>query len=187
MKSSKIQIFIVILLLATLTLACRMNVGGPKPDEEILVSPDTAAEITKDLNSAGVDTQAGNSIVLSFSQEELTSYLTYEVDTSTYGVTNPQVFLEDGLILIYGQFEQNLISGNLKITLQPYLDSSGTLKVDLVSVDLGPVPAPDSLLNSLSGTLDQSLQNIVGSLPEGYQISSIEITNGLMTIVAEKI
>ena len=59
--------------------------------------------------------------------------------------------------------------------------------MELVSVDLGPIPAPESLLSSLSSTIDQSLQDALINIPEGYQINSIEIAHGLMTITAHKI
>ena len=187
MTNIKTKFLLILMLLASLTIACRMNIGGPKSTEEILVSADSASGVTEAFDSAGDNILVGSPFVLTFSQEEITSYLFYEMGTSSYGITKPQVFLEDGLIVIYGQFDQDFITANAKVTLKPYLDPSGTLKLDLVSVDLGPIPAPDSLLSSLSSTIDQSLQKALVTIPEGYQINSIEIANGLMTIIAQKL
>jgi len=186
MKKIQTRVFLILLLLAFTTIACRLNIGGPKPDQEILVSPDSADQIIENLNSVSENTLEGGPFALTFTQDQLTSYLAYEVDTSAYGITNPKVLLEDGQIVVYGQLEQNLITADIKLILKPYIDPSGVLNMDLASVDLGPIPAPDSLLSSLSNTIDQSLQQAFVEIPDGYQITSIEIVDGVMTISAQK-
>jgi len=186
MKKTQTSIFLILLLLSLTTIACRLNVGGPEPDQEVFISPNSADQIMEDLNSVTENTSEGGPFTLSFTQDQLTSYLVYEVDTSAYGITNPKVLLEDGQIVIYGQLEQNLITANVKLILKPSIDPSGSLKLDLTSVDLGPIPAPDSLLSNLSQTIDQSLQQAFVEIPDGYQITSIEIVDGVMTITAQR-
>ena len=187
MTNIRKKYFLTILLLAGITISCRMNFGGPKPAEEIQVSPDAANNVVNTIQTVDEDLLTGASFTLTFSQDELTSYLVYRMDTSAYGISDPQVSLKDGLIVIYGQINQDFITANAQITLKPYVDSSGTPKMELVSIDLGPIPAPESLLSGLSSTIDQSLQDALINIPEGYQINSIEIAHGLMTITAQKI
>ena len=185
MKNKRINLILFLLLLTFLTIACRLNIGGPKPDQELNVSPDFANQMEEDLNSSTENVAEGNPVELTFTQDQLTSYLLYEVDTSVYGITNPQVYLEEDQIIVYGQVEHDFITADAKIILRPYIDS-GIPRMDVVSVDLGPIPAPDTLLNSLSDTIDQTLLQTLAEIPEGYQITSVVIANGSMTITAQK-
>jgi hypothetical protein len=59
------------------------------------------------------------------------------------------------------------------------------LKIELVSADLGPLPAPNGLKEIISSTIQEAYTGALGPVATGFRIQSVTIADGAMTIVGQ--
>jgi hypothetical protein len=71
------------------------------------------------------------------------------------------------------------------VRVEPIIDAEGQLKLRLVEAKVGPIPAPELLMESLSAVLTEALTGSIGSLATGMRLTSVAIANGEMSIVGE--
>jgi hypothetical protein len=70
--------------------------------------------------------------------------------------------------------------------LQVRVDENGELKFDIVSGEVGNMPAPDALLNSVDTLLNQTLTGSIAPQVTGFRVETANITDGLITISGQK-
>jgi hypothetical protein len=70
--------------------------------------------------------------------------------------------------------------------MQAKIDKNGQPKLNLVSADFGPLPAPAGLLDSLSSVLNEAYTGSIGPYVTGFKIESIYIGDGMITITGKK-
>lgn len=106
-------------------------------------------------------------------------------------LTDPdaQVQLQDavvsftgGNIVLNARVVQPL-SADLSITVRPYV-AGGELAFDLQQASLGSLPVPEPILSVVEGTLNTSLDQALNSVPAGFQLLSVTVGEGTITVVA---
>lgn len=164
-------------------MACTINLGGPEPPgPPIPVSTAEAGQLMDSWSS--LDVLAGE-ITLLFSEQQVTSYLAARLAAEEDPVLrDPQVFLREGELHIYGTADQGPFVARVLLAIAPRLDQAGALSFDVISADFGPLPAPDALRNSLSSFLTEAFTGTLGPLATGLRISSVSIADGQIAIVA---
>ncbi len=100
-------------------------------------------------------------------------------------IGDPQVYLRDGQIQIYGIFEQGILKSSALFRVEPEIDVDGQLSLNVVEASVGPIPAPQILMETISVVLTEALTGTFGSLATGIKITSIAISQGEMAIVGE--
>ena len=60
-----------------------------------------------------------------------------------------------------------------------------TTSFELTTAEVGPIPAPGALKDSVSAILTEAFTGTLGSLATGIRVTSLAITNGEMAIVGE--
>lgn len=95
---------------------------------------------------------------------------------------NAVVSFTGGNIVLNAQVLQPL-SADLSITVRPYV-SSGELAFDLQQASLGSLPVPEPILSVVEGTLNASLYQALNTVPAGFQLLSITLGEGTITVVA---
>jgi hypothetical protein len=89
------------------------------------------------------------------------------------------------MIEIYGHTQQGVLAADVLITVTPVLQPDGTISFDVTSADLGPLPAPASLRQSVSAMLTEALTSPLGSLATGFRITTLVVDGGEVAVVGE--
>lgn len=169
------------------TLACQIDVGGPQsPGEPIPISTAAAEEISRAWESALAGAVSSGTLTLLLNETQVTSYLALRLEAQENpALRDAQVFLREGLIQVYGITERGALKASVLITVAPQLGADGSLSFDVTSADVGPLPVPDTLRQSVSTILTEAFTSPLGSLATGFRITSLAIAEGQIAIVGE--
>ena len=184
------QIFISTLILTS--LACTIFVGGPDYSTlaPIPVSAEAAESIKEELRrafEAGLETGV---VTFNITEPQITSYLAQRLQTDqalqqtdrTPLITDPQVYLRDGQMQIYGKTQQGIFAANIGIIVSVGVDEAGQPKIEIVSADFGPFPAPEGVKDAITALIREAYTGSLGPVATGLRIETIAIANGLMTV-----
>lgn len=97
-------------------------------------------------------------------------------------LSNIQLFLRDGQVQLYATTESDPNSTAVQITATVAVTEAGQLQFNVVSAQLGNFPIPDSILTSISDSINNALNGQGTSGAENIHITSIIIAEGYMTI-----
>ena len=183
MKQNKI--IIIMLAALAITLACTIFVGGPDyPEPPIPISADAVLSLQEQIKAAVEAGAASGEVVLLINEVQLTSYLAYKnLDDPSPMFTDPQVYLRDGQMRIYGKTQQGNFTANIGIVLAVGLDAEGNPELQLASADFGPFPLPEGLNKAITAVIEEAYTGALGPVATGFRIQSISIADGVMTIV----
>ena len=101
---------------------------------------------------------------------------------SDFSIQNPQVLIQNNQVEIYGLVQKGSFSANARLVIDVSVDQMGQLQIALTSADLGPIPIPDSYLESIKSSIDSLMNNYVRPMTSGYQIVSVNLAEGVITI-----
>jgi len=181
-----------LLSLVLTSLACVVFVGGPDYSSlpPIPVSADAAASIKTEIQRA-VEAAAGTGVItVNLTEPQITSYLAARLQTEASLqqsdkkplITDPQVYLRDGKMQIYGKTQQGLFTANIGIIVNVGVDANGQPQIDIASADFGPFPAPKGLRDAITAMVKEAYTGSLGPVATGLRIESISIANGVMTV-----
>jgi len=174
-------------LLAAAQLACQLDLGGPEPLGAPIGVIEGSAEELSDSWKQAIDSAADSGeIIVVINETQLTSLIAKRLNESENPVLiSPQVFLRDQAIHIYGFTEQGVIRASILITVAPVIDAEGMITFELSGAEVGPIPAPEGVKDAISALLTEGFTGPIGTLATGIRVTSLEIDNGVMTIVGE--
>lgn len=192
MKQTKYALPILLITLLLTSLACTIFVGGPNLSDlpPIPVSAEAAESIKEEIRrafEAGVQTGV---VTFNLTEPQITSYLAIRLQSDqnlqqgdkTPLITNPQVYLRDGQMQIYGKTRQGIFAANIGIIVSVGVDESGQPKIEIVSADFGPFPAPEGLKEAIAAIIREAFTGPLGPVATGLRIETIGIANGVMTV-----
>ena len=182
MKKSRFTL--VMLFLLSSTLACRMNIGGPKPTGlPIPISTEAAGSLQQQFQQAMQGSEQNGQLTLVVNESQLTSLLAAKLATLPEPfLTEPQVYLRDGQIQIYGKAARGYFEANVGVVLTASIDSNGQPLVEITSADFGPIPMPEDFTSSISSMVQEAYAGALGPLATGFKLESIVIAEGLMSL-----
>jgi hypothetical protein len=123
-------------------------------------------------------------LVISVSESQITSLLAAKLaEKPSPLLTDPQVYLRDGQIQIYGKASQGPIQVNVRIVISASVDSTGQPAIAVVSTDFGPLPAPEGLNKTVTALVQEAFTGALGPAAIGFRLESITIADGTMTMV----
>lgn len=189
-KQFALPVFLLVLVLTS--LACTIFVGGPDYSSlpPIPVSAEAAQSIQDELKRA-VEAGAQTGVVtINLTEPQITSYLAARMqsDPSLQQedkkplITDPQVYLRDGKMQIYGKTQQGIFTANIGIIVGVGVDANGQPLIEIESADFGPLDAPEGLKNAITAMVKEAYTGSLGPVATGLRIESISISNGVMTI-----
>lgn len=190
MKKVSLPLFFIVLILAS--LACTVFVGGPDYSDRpvIPVSAEAAESLKNDIKQAFEAGVTTGEVTIKINEPQITSVLATRLQTdsnlqqdSKPLITDPQVYLRDGQMQIFGKTQQGMFAANIGIIVSMTVDENGKPKIEIVSADFGPLPAPDGLKDAISSMIQEAYTGSVGPVATGLRIQSITIADGIMTIV----
>jgi hypothetical protein len=189
-KTYSFPLFLLSLVLTS--LACVVFVGGPDYSNlpPIPVSAEAAASIKDEIQRA-VEAAAGTGVItVNLTEPQITSYLAARLQTDPSLqqsdkkplITDPQVYLRDGKMQIYGKTQQGLFTANIGIIVDMGVDANGQPQIDIASADFGPFPAPKGINDAITAMVKEAYTGSLGPVATGLRIESISIANGVMTV-----
>ena len=192
MYKKQLALPIFLLMLVLTSLACTIFVGGPDYSSlpPIPVSAEAAQSIKDEVKrafEAGAETGV---VTINLTETQITSYLAQRMQTDPSLqqsdkkplITDPQVYLRDGQMQIYGKTQQGMFTANIGIIVQVGVDANGQPLIEITSADFGPFDAPEGLKNALTAMIKEAYTGSIGPVATGLRIESISIANGVMTI-----
>lgn len=188
-KRQPILLFLIILVLTS--LACTVFVGGPDYSDRtpIPVSNDAADSLKEEIKRAFEAGATTGEVTINITETQITSVLALRLQTDPNMqqdqkplITDPQVYLRDGQMEIFGKTQQGMFTANIGIIVSVGVDENGKPKIEIVSADFGPLPAPKGLNTAISAMIDEAYTGSVGPVATGLRIQTISIVNGVMTI-----
>ncbi len=142
--------------------------------------------MTEAWQSALAAAATTHKLMIVLNEGQLTEFLISRLEKQTDPVLrNPQVFLRQGQLQIFGVAQQGPFRANVLVAIAPVLKPDGSIGFEVASADLGPMPAPDSVRESLSAMLTEAFTGSIGSFATGFRIQSLAIANGELAIVGE--
>jgi hypothetical protein len=180
----KTSISLALLALAFASLACTMFVGGPDYTEgAIPVSTDSVGQLQDEFKKAQEQAIQTGTLTLTINETQLTSVLAYKLQQDPDPLlTDPQVYLRDGQIKIYGKATQGNLQANVGIVLSLSLDPTGKPVITVISADFGPLPAPEGINSAISAAVEEAFTGSIGPAALGFRLETVTIADGVMTL-----
>jgi hypothetical protein len=180
-------ILLVVVSLMASVMACQIDVGGPEPPGALIPIQPSEAELLRSQWQSALESAAETGQVsILIDESQMTAFLAERIaDHDQPLIRNPQVYLRDNQIQIFGTAERGILKATLLITVTPEITEDGDISFELSEASVGPVPAPSALKSTISAVLTEAFTGSIGSLATGIKISSLAIANGEMTIVGE--
>lgn len=192
MKINKLGLPILLLSLIITSLACSIFVGGPDYSSlpAIPVSAEAAESIKEELRRAFEAGAQTGVMTINITEPQITSYLAARLQTDPSLqqsdkkplMTDPQVYLRDGQMQIYGKTQQGMFNANIGIIVTVGVDPDGQPLIEITSADFGPFPAPKGLKDAITAMVREAYTGSLGPVATGLRIETISIANGVMTI-----
>ena len=188
-KSLTLPFFFFTLILST--IACTVFVGGPDYSDRapIPVSIDAAESLKDEIKRAFEAGAATGEVTINITETQITSVLAIRLQTdqnlqqdSKPLITDPQVYLRDGQMQIFGKTQQGMFAANIGIIVAVGVDENARPKIEILSADFGPLPAPEGLNTAISAMIQEAYTGSIGPVATGLRIQTILIADGMMTI-----
>jgi hypothetical protein len=177
------RIISVIVVITISSLACQVQVGGPEPPARIIPISQEAANSAEQIWTSSIENSSSNSVAFTLSEDQITSYVAMQLQSNVNSaITEPQIFLDDGTISIFGKAEQGPFTANVHITLQPTTDDNGNLSFEIITADFGPMPVPSDILENFSSIINNVLNGSIIPGGSNFQIQNVFISSGMITI-----
>jgi len=184
-KKNHLFILIMLFSLALASIACFINAGGPAyPETRVPISTESASSLEEQVKAAQTAAAQSGALVISVSESQLTSFIADKLAKEQQPlITDPQVYLRDSQIQLYGQATQGVIQVNVRIVIAVSLDANGQPVITVVSTDFGPLPAPQGINKTISAMAQEALTGMLGPAAIGFRLESITIADGVMTLI----
>lgn len=188
-KYLSFPLFIIVLILAS--LACTVNVGGPDYSDRptIPVSNEAAQSLREEIRRAFEAGVVSGQVIINITEPQITSVLAQRLQSDQNLqqdenplITEPQVYLRDGQMQIFGKTRRGIFAANIGIIVAVGVDENGGPKIEIVSADFGPFPAPEGINNAIAALIQEAYTGSIGPVATGLRIETISIGNGIMTI-----
>lgn len=191
MKQKKYALPIFLLMILLTSLACTIFVGGPDYSAlaPIPVSTEAADSLKTEMQKAFEAGAQTGVVTLNITEPQITSVLafrllsdpTMQTDKKPI-ITDPQVYLRDGQMKIYGKSQQGMFAANIGVIVNMGVDELGKPKIEIASADFGPFPVPGGIKEALTAMIDEAYTGSIGPAATGLRIETITIADGIMTI-----
>ncbi len=116
LRKKNFQVIFTIFALLFTTLACTMHIGGPDyPETKIPVSEQAVESMKTQFEAAlAAAVVNGGDVILTVTEPQITSFLHFKMSGQNNPLlTDPQVFLRDGTMQIYGKASQGYFVANV--------------------------------------------------------------------------
>ena len=185
MKIKKYLLTFLLLILLLNSLACTIFVGGPEyAMRAVPVSEEEIQSLQTQVEQAMIAGAETGVVTFQITESQLTSYIALKMqEKSNPPFTEPQIFLRDGQMRMYGKINRGMFAANMLISMNVNIDpTTGMPKIEIAAADFGPFPAPEGLNNAIGTIIDETFTGSLGPVALGFRLESVEIADGIMTM-----
>jgi len=179
---SQILVPLVALVVAAQACCCCTILGGPQPPYALTPSEDAAQGFAERMDA--VDQDADGVFTISITEEEMTSLVAQMLAAQEEPppISQVQVHFRNDRIEVYGTVmaaDSISLPGMVAFSIGA---ATGGVAITVEEIALGPLPVPESVLQSLTQVINQALaENIQVNGSEAI-ITDVQIGAGQMTV-----
>ena len=173
------------LILILSSMACSIFIGGPDyPTQVVPVSTGEVQNMQTQVATALIAGAESGSVTLSVTESQITSMIAAKMEgKENPPFTDPQVLLRDNQLQLYGKIKRGSLTANMLIIATVSVDQeTDAPKVEIVSADFGPFPAPEGLNAAVNAVVAEAFTGSFGPVALGFRLESITIADGVMTM-----
>ncbi len=169
--------------LAVLACGPSLGLGAPTPPASpIPVSTEAAGQV-EGLWATAVAGSTNGQVTVVMTELQLTSYAALKLTNDANApITDPQIFLRNGKLVLYGKVKVNNFSLPAALTLSVAPTASGSVSVTIDNADVGPMPVPSSLRQTLADNINQAITQNLGPANVAFKVTEIVIGDGKLTV-----
>lgn len=191
MRQTKPALPITLSILILASLACTIFVGGPDYSDRapVPVSNEAAEGLKESIKRSFEEGLTTGVVTITITEPQITSVLALRLQSDQNLqedrqpiITDPQVYLRDGQMLIYGKTRQGFFTANIGIVVSVGVGENFKPKIEVTSADFGPFPVPGSLTDAISAMIEEAYTGSLGPVATGLRVEGIAIADGVMTI-----
>lgn len=182
---SHILVSLVALAVAAQACCCCTILGGPQPPYTITPSDEAVRRFEERMAEA--EQNASGVVTITVTEEEMTSLLAQAIarQEESSPISEPQVHFRDGCVEVYGTVQMadslalpGMVAFSVTVT-------DGALDVTVEEVAVGPLPVPESALQSLTEMINQTIAKNVRVGGVEATITDVQIGAGEMTVTGK--
>ncbi len=163
----------------TAAVAATEQGGAALATVRAISTPDLTG-LTERLAAARPDADGNLSVTLNESELNQLLQLRYLVMSAEPELRDAAVRFEAGVIILSGNVPLLLPIG-VTLSLRPVV-ADGQFDLEIVDAAVGRLEAPEIVLGFASNLVSSALNEAIRRLPEGFQLLSITVDEGLLTI-----
>ncbi len=168
--------------LGTASLACGSVLGGPTPPASAIPISTEAAGEFETLWQDAINNSVDGNVTVVMTEEQVTSYVALKLaESEDVPLTDIQIFLRDGQMTLKGNAKVGALVAPATIVIDVTVDAEGKIAATIEDADFGPIPVPQSMLDSLNESISESLTNELTIDSTEVTIKSIAIADGKMS------
>lgn len=169
--------------LAALACGPGFGLGAPTPPASPIPVSTQAAGQLEGVWGTAVANAAHGTITVVMTEEQLTSYAALKLtsDPNT-AITDPQIYLRNGEMLLYGKVKTNNLTLPAAVTLSVVPTAAGAISVTIDSANIGPLPVPSALRDTLASNLNDVIAQNAGAGNIGFKVINVSIADGKLTL-----
>ncbi len=175
--------WIVLLFMAIVPLACKLPGWSEKnPLATIPVSTQAVKTMEANLEDTIKNTSHGSEFQIAITEQQLTSYLALKLQANPdYPVHDLRIYLRDGKIRVIGTVDQANMAVQAEFIVRPFVEAN-RLQYDVISAKIGPFNLPQTFIEAMEQEMQSAFEEQLQSLDKNYQIDSVVIQDGVMTL-----
>jgi len=187
-QSRVVKLYFSILVLGMAILACSLPIVNPQ-------SPSVPSTQSSEKPSSDQVIQSSpNMGDLSINQDSKQfQYITDEFTMSTQladelnsrpeiGITNPNIYLQNGNVEIHAQYNQSGINLPLVMKINLFINSQSQIDYEIISAKIGPLSLPGILVETFSSYFDALISNNFGIEEANVRFDTLVIDNGILSV-----
>lgn len=184
MKKVQVRLFLVLLVLTAASLACSIPTAeGNLLPSAVPLSTEEVQLLEDQIQETLVNPASNGEVQVTITEQQLQSFFIASMSAEQEQmISDPQVNLTQGQAEIYGKVTQSGISANTRIVLSPRIDENGNPRLEVVSINIGPFPVPDSMKSRVQTMTDNALSSYLASSSDRFSVTGIDISEDLITI-----
>jgi hypothetical protein len=189
MKFPLMRVLLILVVLAAASLACNLPArGSSAPTAQPPLDAQEMQQLEDQLKATLASSELNSEVTITITQQQLNSLIAAEMANEPNSpIQNPQVVLTGGQMEIYGTVDQAGFSVDSKTIARPGISADGNPSLEVISIQLGPVAAPDALKEQVDTMVDAALQDYLSENANRFKITNIAITEGQMTVTGQRL
>lgn len=175
---------LIFIALAAASLACNLPGSTNRlPPTAVLMTQEEAQQLEEKIKATLASAAPSGELTLTITQQQINAYMVSQLKGQDEpSISDPVVVLTNNQIEIYGKITQSGLSVKSKMVLQPQIDANGDPKLEVVSIDLGGLPVPDTMKNRVETMVDNALADYLAAGSNQFKVTNIAIGEGQMTV-----